>query len=236
METIEKIMSNLGAADIDSRLEEQLIDGILYAFQEQTTEVSVTVWVKERKRGEVKVLVLLSSSLKAHLVLPLIYIYVSEYCKNHGQDQCVDFMTGMVEECIAVIIVKFAGGSTVGFMCVVPSFQVLGLCIYLSFWTRRTWWCWTGLAQLSMLWASEWSHTCLRSVVPSCGDWTTSQPKSDSRLLISSPELLLSWRHVRRFVLCFYSFKVCIYFSLFHSIDRFEESADVIILCAKWVS
>ena len=40
METIDKIMSNLGAADIDSRLEEQLIDGILYAFQEQTTEVS----------------------------------------------------------------------------------------------------------------------------------------------------------------------------------------------------
>ena len=39
METIEKIMGNLGSADIDSRLEEQLIDGILYAFQEQTTEV-----------------------------------------------------------------------------------------------------------------------------------------------------------------------------------------------------
>lgn len=39
VETIEKIMANLGAADIDSRLEEQLIDGILYAFQEQTTEV-----------------------------------------------------------------------------------------------------------------------------------------------------------------------------------------------------
>ncbi len=38
METIEKIMGNLGSADIDSRLEEQLIDGILYAFQEQTTE------------------------------------------------------------------------------------------------------------------------------------------------------------------------------------------------------
>lgn len=32
-------MNNLGAADIDSRLEEQLIDGILYAFQEQTNEV-----------------------------------------------------------------------------------------------------------------------------------------------------------------------------------------------------
>lgn len=38
METIEKIMTNLGASQIDSRLEEQLIDGILYAFQEQTTE------------------------------------------------------------------------------------------------------------------------------------------------------------------------------------------------------
>lgn len=41
METIEKIMTNLSAADIDSRLEEQLIDGILYAFQEQTTDDSV---------------------------------------------------------------------------------------------------------------------------------------------------------------------------------------------------
>lgn len=38
METIEKTIGNLGAADIDSRLEEQLIDGILYAFQEQTNE------------------------------------------------------------------------------------------------------------------------------------------------------------------------------------------------------
>ena len=41
METIEKIMTNLSAADVDGRLEEQLIDGILYAFQEQTTEDAV---------------------------------------------------------------------------------------------------------------------------------------------------------------------------------------------------
>ncbi len=41
METIEKIMTNLSAADIDNRLEEQLIDGILYAFQEQTTDDSI---------------------------------------------------------------------------------------------------------------------------------------------------------------------------------------------------
>lgn len=43
METIEKTMTNLGASAVDSRLEEQLIDGILYAFQEQTTEVSSLV-------------------------------------------------------------------------------------------------------------------------------------------------------------------------------------------------
>lgn len=41
MESIEKILANLGAADIDSKLEEALIDGILYAFQEQTTEVCI---------------------------------------------------------------------------------------------------------------------------------------------------------------------------------------------------
>jgi splicing factor 3B subunit 1 len=35
METIEKIVSTLGSADVDQRLEEQLIDGLLYAFQEQ---------------------------------------------------------------------------------------------------------------------------------------------------------------------------------------------------------
>lgn len=38
METIEQILTNMGATDIDNRLEEQLIDGILYAFQEQTSE------------------------------------------------------------------------------------------------------------------------------------------------------------------------------------------------------
>jgi len=38
METIEKAISTLGASDIDERLEERLIDGILLAFQEQTVE------------------------------------------------------------------------------------------------------------------------------------------------------------------------------------------------------
>ena len=38
METVELIIQNLGASDIDERLEEQLIDGILYAFQEQASD------------------------------------------------------------------------------------------------------------------------------------------------------------------------------------------------------
>merc|ERR1719183_3121759 len=38
METIEKVITNLGASDVDSRLEERLIDGILYSFQEQSGE------------------------------------------------------------------------------------------------------------------------------------------------------------------------------------------------------
>lgn len=38
VETVEKIVASLGAADIGERLEERLIDGILYAFQEQTVE------------------------------------------------------------------------------------------------------------------------------------------------------------------------------------------------------
>merc|ERR1711968_172875 len=37
METVEHVIQDLGAADIDERLEEQLIDGILYAFQEQAS-------------------------------------------------------------------------------------------------------------------------------------------------------------------------------------------------------
>jgi splicing factor 3B subunit 1 len=38
VETIEKVVASLGAADIGERLEERLIDGILFAFQEQSVE------------------------------------------------------------------------------------------------------------------------------------------------------------------------------------------------------
>jgi splicing factor 3B subunit 1 len=42
METVKKVLENLGAGDIDERLEERLIDGILYAFQEQAVDATVT--------------------------------------------------------------------------------------------------------------------------------------------------------------------------------------------------
>jgi splicing factor 3B subunit 1 len=38
METIEKIVANFGVADIDAKLEERLMEGILSAFQEQVSE------------------------------------------------------------------------------------------------------------------------------------------------------------------------------------------------------
>ncbi|KAH8910457.1 ARM repeat-containing protein [Coniochaeta sp. PMI_546] len=38
VETVEKIVASLGAADIGERLEERLIDGILHSFQEQSVE------------------------------------------------------------------------------------------------------------------------------------------------------------------------------------------------------
>lgn len=41
METISNVIGKLGAADVDERLEIQLIDGIIYAFQEQTVEDNV---------------------------------------------------------------------------------------------------------------------------------------------------------------------------------------------------
>ncbi|KAF1744102.1 hypothetical protein MXB_235 [Myxobolus squamalis] len=41
LETIDNVMQSMGASDIDQKLEEQLIDGILYSFQEQTVEDEV---------------------------------------------------------------------------------------------------------------------------------------------------------------------------------------------------
>jgi splicing factor 3B subunit 1 len=42
METIQKVLENLGSADVDDRLEERLIDGILYAFQEQAVDAGTS--------------------------------------------------------------------------------------------------------------------------------------------------------------------------------------------------
>ncbi|CBX95542.1 similar to splicing factor 3B subunit 1 [Plenodomus lingam JN3] len=43
VETVDKIISTLGAHDVDQRLEEQLIDGVLVAFQDQTVEDPIVI-------------------------------------------------------------------------------------------------------------------------------------------------------------------------------------------------
>mmetsp|Transcript_16349 Transcript_16349/g.18637 ORF Transcript_16349/g.18637 Transcript_16349/m.18637 type:complete len:1345 (+) Transcript_16349:66-4100(+) len=53
METVQKVLENLGSGDIDGRLEERLIDGILYAFQEQAVDASLTGSNVFGKEGQV---------------------------------------------------------------------------------------------------------------------------------------------------------------------------------------
>jgi len=53
METVQQVLENLGSGDVDSRLEERLIDGILYAFQEQAVDASVTGSNAFGKEGQV---------------------------------------------------------------------------------------------------------------------------------------------------------------------------------------
>ncbi|KAF2035852.1 ARM repeat-containing protein [Setomelanomma holmii] len=43
VETVDKVISTLGAHDVDQRLEEQLIDGVLVAFQDQTIEDPIVI-------------------------------------------------------------------------------------------------------------------------------------------------------------------------------------------------
>lgn len=53
METVKRVLENLGASDIDDRLEERLIDGILYAFQEQAVDASNSGSNSFGREGEV---------------------------------------------------------------------------------------------------------------------------------------------------------------------------------------
>jgi splicing factor 3B subunit 1 len=43
METVDKVIGALGAADVDARLEELLVDGVLYAYQEQAADETPVV-------------------------------------------------------------------------------------------------------------------------------------------------------------------------------------------------
>ena len=38
LETVERIVANHGVADIDAKLEERMMEGMLFAFQEQASE------------------------------------------------------------------------------------------------------------------------------------------------------------------------------------------------------
>ena len=53
METVQQVLENLGSGDIDASLEERLIDGILYAFQEQAVDASLTGSNAFGKEGQV---------------------------------------------------------------------------------------------------------------------------------------------------------------------------------------
>jgi splicing factor 3B subunit 1 len=74
METIDKIISTLGAAGVDQRLEEQLVDGILVAFQDQTVEDPIII------DGFATVVNALGERMKPYL--PQIVTIVLERLKN----------------------------------------------------------------------------------------------------------------------------------------------------------
>jgi splicing factor 3B subunit 1 len=66
METITKVVATLGASTIDERLEMRLVDGIIYSFQEQTTDDQVMLddfGTVVNSLGELKAISCLARSL-----------------------------------------------------------------------------------------------------------------------------------------------------------------------------
>ncbi|KAI3379503.1 hypothetical protein SNEBB_009203 [Seison nebaliae] len=61
LETIEKILTMLGSADIDKKLEEQLVDGIMFVYQEQTQEDVIIL------NGFGSIVIALGRRMKAYL-------------------------------------------------------------------------------------------------------------------------------------------------------------------------
>ncbi|CAI6003694.1 unnamed protein product [Closterium sp. NIES-64] len=94
--TVEKVLTNLGAADIDARLEELLIDGILYAFQERIC--GTVKWRLNNKSAKVRqqaadliarIAVVMKAcgeeQLMGHLGVVL-YEYLGEECGSRRAD------------------------------------------------------------------------------------------------------------------------------------------------------
>jgi splicing factor 3B subunit 1 len=53
METINKVLKNLGSGDIGQRLEERLVDGVLYSFQEQAVDATNAGLSSSAREGQV---------------------------------------------------------------------------------------------------------------------------------------------------------------------------------------
>ncbi|KAJ1642666.1 Splicing factor 3B subunit 1, partial [Dispira simplex] len=92
METVDKVIDEQGAADIDARLEEVLLDGILYAFQEQTQDDTVML------KGFGTVVNALGDRIKPYL--PQIYSTVLWRLNNKSakvRQQAADLVTRIAE-------------------------------------------------------------------------------------------------------------------------------------------
>jgi splicing factor 3B subunit 1 len=101
MDTITKVVKDTGAADIDERLEVQLIDGIIFAFQEQTLEDNVMLegfgTVVTALGGRVKPYLpqiismilwrLTNKSAKVRMLAADLTIRVAPIVKVNGEDQ-----------------------------------------------------------------------------------------------------------------------------------------------------
>ena len=101
METITKVIENTGAADIDERLEVLLVDGIIFAFQEQTLEDTVMLdgfgTVMTALGGRIKPYLpqiismilwrLTNKSAKVRMLAADLTIRVAPIVKTNGEDQ-----------------------------------------------------------------------------------------------------------------------------------------------------
>ena len=86
METIDKVVRQLGTADIDARLEELLIDGILYAYQEQVgarcpNGKCMRLWVVAATGPNLQA----TAAELRHCISVLQHVFVAHWFHSHSQ-------------------------------------------------------------------------------------------------------------------------------------------------------